>query len=89
MMCFAAMFALCIPVAASEPNKAPSVNQEIGVVKKADLANNEKSETPKEVSPVTSENGTENNNSSSRGGGYVIISGAGLLLLIILLIILL
>jgi hypothetical protein len=89
LMSIAAMFALCIPVVASEPENIPPVRQEIRVVKKAELAKNEATEVPKEVTPVTNENGNESTSSSSAHSGYIVISGAGLLLLIILLIILL
>jgi hypothetical protein len=88
-MCFAAIFALCIPAAASTPDNAPPAKQEIRVMKKADPVKNENSETPKEVAPVTSENGNESSSAGAAHSGYIVISGAGLLLLIILLIILL
>lgn len=90
LMCISAMLGLCIPATASEPEHTPPVKQEIRVVNENDLAAIRENDPPKEVTPVTSENGEESTSASSRhAGGYVVISGAGLLLIIILLILLL
>lgn len=90
MMCIAAIVTMYVPVMANESKNIPPAQQGFRILKEAGITKQDEREIPKEVTPVTSEDGNENSGSSqSAHSGYIVISGVGLLLLIILLIILL